>query len=136
MKFLILSSLFGCIAGLPATDDPIPAPSIGEAVQYSGKGCPQGTVSATVQPDLSGTPGSYHLIADLTNITVLGTPGSSVTKVTKDCLLAVNVQLPGEWQFSVNADGTDVSGYMRLFEKSMKGSVIMQYDISNFDGPV
>jgi hypothetical protein len=137
MKLFVPLLLFGCITALPATDDPIPAPSIsGAPVQYSGNGCPQGTVSATVQPNPDGPPGSYHLVATLTNVTVRAPPGSSVPRISKHCAIYVNVKVPDEWQISVNAGGTDVRGYMWLLDESMTGHVEMQYELSTLDGPV
>jgi hypothetical protein len=90
-------------------------------VSYGGTGCPQGTVGALISSDQS----TMTLIFD-SYVASLG-PGVAVTENRKNCQLAVDIQYPGGFQYSILS--ADYRGYASI-EKGITGTLKSTYYFS------
>lgn len=95
---------------IPQPPAPVPAPNpndiaIGQP-QYGGNGCPQGSASATLSPDMK----SLSLLFDSYQVEAGGVTGKSIDR--KSCNVAIPVHIPQG--FSISVIAVDYRGFNNL----------------------
>ncbi len=106
-------------------------------ISYAGSGCPAGTVSQNVAPDLL----AFTLLFD-SYIAQIG-PGVALSESRKNCQLLIDLDFPSGWSYTVFT--ADYRGYASL-QSGVSGQQISSYYFqgqsqtarlgTNFSGPM
>jgi hypothetical protein len=107
MKRLVLAALAVLIpAAVASAQAPNPNEVYVDSISYGGSGCPQGSVGSSFANDRK----SFTLIFD--SFVASQGPGVPITQNRKNCMVNLNLHVPGGWQFSIAS--VDYRGYVNL----------------------
>ena len=130
MKFAqnILAVAALLLPTLAFSDSPPPGAVQIRGISYAGTGCPAGSVAGNISPDLQ----AFTLLFD--RFTAEAGPAIPLSAGRKNCQLAVDLNFPTGWQYSLFT--VDTRGYLQLEASTTAFVQNMYYFQGQSSGPV